>query len=255
MLTVQVGESVIPPLVSGPVPLYHQLRQAIRERIAAGEWRPGEQVPTLRELCRLYGVSRITAVQALGALAQEGLLTRQRGKGTFVAEPKIEHGPVRLLSFTEDIQRRGHAPSSRILKLKRVPATQVVATLLQVGAGEAVVLLRRLRLADGTPMAVQSSYLPETLVPGLADETEPIESLYRYLDVHYRIVPARATESYEPVKLGGASAALLGVARGGPAFSVERIMRDQRNQLVEYTVSVLRGDHYRVVLDLVGPGS
>lgn len=245
---------MVAPLVSGPIPLYHQLRQAIRERIAAGEWRPGDQVPTIRELCQLYGVSRITAVQALGALAQEGLLARQRGKGTFVAEPKIEHGPVRLLSFTEDIQRRRHVPGSRILELARTRAEQVVAARLQLATGEAVVLLRRLRLADGTPMAVQSSYLPDALVPGLADETEPIESLYRYLEARYGILPMKATESYEPIKVDHASASLLGVARGAPAFSVERTMRDRRNRLVEYTVSVLRGDRYKVVLDLAGPG-
>ena len=245
---------VVTPLVSGPIPLYHQLRQALRDRIAAGEWRPGDQVPTLRELCQLYGVSRITAIQALGALAHEGVLARKQGKGTFVAEPKIEHGPVRLLSFTEDIARRGHMPGSRILKLARIPASQTIAARLELAPGDAVVLLRRLRLTDGRPMGVQNAYLPDDLFPGLAEIREPIDSLYRLLDVRYGVVPTKATESYEPIVVDDEIGSLLGVRRGVPAFSVERVTRDQRNRLVEFTVSVLRGDRYKVVLDLAGPG-
>lgn len=254
MSTGQATRAVVVPLASGPIPLYHQLRQDLRERIAAGEWRPGDQVPTIRELCQLYGVSRITAIQALGALAQEGLLDRKRGKGTFVAEPKIEHGPVRLLSFTEDIVRRRHVPGSRILELGRVRATKTVAARLQLAPDAGVVMLRRLRLADGKPMGVQNAYLPDDLFPGLAEVSEPIESLYRLLEVRYGVVPTKATESYEPIRVDGETASLLGVARGAPAFSVERVMRDQRNRLVEYTVSVMRGDRYKVVLDLAGPG-
>jgi GntR family transcriptional regulator len=244
----------VAPLVSGPIPLYHQLRQALRDRIAAGEWRPGDQVPTIRELCRLYGVSRITAVQALGALAHEGVLARKQGKGTFVAEPKIEHGPVRLLSFTEDIARRGHLPGSRILELARIPASETIAARLQVARGDAVVLLRRLRLTDGKPMGVQNAYLPDDLFPDLADMREPIDSLYRLLDVRYGVVPTKATEAYEPIVVDDEAASLLGVRRGAPAFSVERLTRDQRNRLVEFTVSILRGDRYKVILDLAGPG-
>lgn len=244
----------VTPLVSGPIPLYHQLRQALRDRIAAGEWHPGDQVPTIRELCHLYGVSRITAIQALGALAHEGVLARKQGKGTFVAEPKIEHGPVRLLSFTEDITRRGHVPGSRILELARIPASQTIAARLQVARGDAVVLLRRLRLTDGKPMGVQNAYLPDDFFPGLAEVREPIDSLYRLLDTRYGVVPTKATEAYEPIVVDNDTASLLGVRRGAPAFSVERLTRDQRNRLVEFTVSVLRGDRYKVVLDLAGPG-
>src|SRR5439155_22438758 len=93
---------VVTPLVSGPIPLYHQLRQALRDRIAAGEWRPGEQVPTLRALCQLFGVSRITAIRALGGLAHEGVLARKQGKGLFVGGPTMELGPGGLLRVTED---------------------------------------------------------------------------------------------------------------------------------------------------------
>ncbi len=237
-------------LTGGPVPLYHQLCQVLRGRLAAGEWQPGEQIPTIRELCDTYAVSRITVVQAIGALSQEGLLTRRQGKGIFVAEPKIEHGPIRLLSFTEETTRRGHAAASRMLALRREPASPEVAARLALAPGAPVVLLQRLRLADGEPMGVQTSYLPERLFPDLADVAEPIASLYTLFVQRYGVLPTDATDTYTPVRLDRETAQLLEVAPGSPAFSVQRLTRDQHHRLIEFVVSLLRGDRYQVVLQL-----
>lgn len=237
-------------LTESPVPLHYQLREILREQIASGKWHPGDQIPTIRELCELYGVSRTTVVQALSALAQEGLLIRRQGKGIFVAQPKIEHGPVRLLSFTEEISRRGQTTSNRTLTLAETPATAEVAARLNLNPGDPVVVLERLRLVDGEPMGVQKAFLPARLFPGLAMTDEPIESLYRLLQDRYGVIPTRAIETYEPIGLHRSMATLLGVRPGAPGFSVERITRDQHGRLIEYVVSVLRGDRYRVVLEL-----
>ncbi len=240
-------------LRNGPVPLYHQLQQAIRDRVAAGEWAPGDQIPTIRELCALYGVSRITVAQALSTLVQEGLLTSHQGKGVFVAVPKIEQGPVRLVSFTEEIARRGHTAVSRPLRMARALATADVAARLELSPGDPIVVLERLRLADGQPMGTQKAHLPERFFPGLADVAEPIDSLYRLLQERYGVVPTIATDTFEPISVDRATAALLEVRPGAPAFSVERVTRDQRSRLIEYVVSVLRGDRYKVVLTLERP--
>jgi len=238
--------------LAGPAPLYYRLQQAVRDRIAAGEWCPGDQIPTIREFGETYGVSRITVVQALHGLAREGLLTRRQGKGVFVAEPKIEQGPIRLLSFTDDITRRGHRPSTRMLDVRRERASPELATRLELSTGDPVIVLDRLRLADVEPMGVQHAFLPERLVPGLAD-TQPIESLYRLLRDRYSIVPARATETFEPIVLDRETARLLSVAPGSPAFAVERITRDRANRAFEFVKSTMRGDRYKVVLELVAP--
>ena len=239
------------PLV-GPAPLYFRLQQAVRDRIAAGEWRPGQQIPTIRELGETYGVSRITVVQALHSLAREGLLTRRQGKGVFVAEPKIEQGPVRLLSFTDDITRRGHRPASRTLNLRTEPSTPEVAERLELRAGESVTVIERLRLADEEPMGFQRVFLPARLFPGIADY-EPIHSLYQLLRDRYGVAPKRATETFEPVVVDRGLARLLGVSAGSPAFAVERITRDQANRPFEYVRSTMRGDRYKVLLELVAP--
>src|ERR687887_1494940 len=124
------------PLPAGRAPLYSRLRQAIRDRVVSGEWRPGEQIPTIRQLGDLYGVSRITVVQALDALAREGLLVRWQGKGVFVGEPRIEGPRAPLLSFSEEAMRNGHVPGSRILRLRREPATPVLQSRLSLSSDQ-----------------------------------------------------------------------------------------------------------------------
>ncbi len=243
--------STLTPLpLGGPVPLYHQLRRIVRERIASGEWQPGQQIPTIRELCDMYGVSRMTVVQALATLDQEGLLTRRQGKGVFVAGPRIEHGPVRLTSFTEESQRRGHIPDSRTLASRIESASREIATRLEVAAGEPLVVLERLRLADGEPMGIQTAYLPERYFPGLADSAQPVDSLYRLMQERFGIVPTEAMDTYSAVRLDRSTAELLGVKPTSAAFSVERVSRDQHNRVVEYVLSTFRGDRYKVVLHL-----
>lgn len=234
----------------GPAPLYFRLRQAIRERIVSGEWAPGQQIPTIRELCTIFGVSRITVVEALGALAQEGLISRQQGRGIFVTAPKVELGPVRLTSFTEETIRRGHVASSRLLGLGRLPAPTDLASKLEVDVDEMLVTVERLRLASDEPMGHQTCYLPERYVPGLADIAEPFTSLYGVLRARFGLAPTSAVDTYEPACADQRTASLLGVDPGAPVFAVERITRDQRGRVIELVRSRLRGDRYSVVLKL-----
>src|SRR6266542_3900565 len=139
------------PLPGGRAPLYSRLRQAIRDRVISGEWKPGDQIPTIRQLGEVYGVSRITVVQALDSLAREGLLVRWQGKGVFVSQPRADAPRVPLLSFSEEAVGRGQMPGSRTLRLRREPATPGLIARLELKPHERVVLLERLRLVDGVP--------------------------------------------------------------------------------------------------------
>src|ERR1700736_1239181 len=157
------------PLPGGRAPLYSRLRQAIRDRVTSGEWSPGDQIPTIRQLGELYGVSRITVVQALDSLAREGILVRWQGKGVFVGQPTQGESRMRLLSFTEDAIERGQTPGSRLVRLRREPATPGLTARLDLTQGDGVVLIERIRLLDGLPIAFQQTYLPAHVVPGLID--------------------------------------------------------------------------------------
>ena len=154
---------------------YIRVRDYLRS-LVTHELAPGEAIPSERILCDQFGVSRMTVRQAVDALVVEGLLDREQGRGTFVAPTKVDL-EVRLASFGEEMQRRGMEPASTVLSAEVVAATPDIADALDILPGERVFSLHRVRLADGEPMAIEQSWLPCQLVPGLFDGEVP-DSIY-----------------------------------------------------------------------------
>src|SRR5215471_6136578 len=140
---------------NSPVPRYHQLKEILREKIRAGELKPGDLIPSERELSETYGISRMTARQAITELVNEGVFYREQGKGTFVTRNKITQQLMRLTGFTEDIRSRGQLPSTKVLVAEMRPASEVVAEKLRISMGQLVFCIQRLRLADGEPLAIE----------------------------------------------------------------------------------------------------
>ncbi len=236
-----------------PIPLYYQLKEIIRNLIESGQLKPHDQIPPEDELCRRYGVSKTTVRQALNELAILGLVRRVQGKGTFVAEPRIEQGPQELTSFSQEMSRRGLRPSSRLLVLELVEPVAKVERELQLEAGQLVVCVKRLRLADDEPMGLQTAYLPAELVPGLWEAEERIGtgSLYEHLERHYGLIPSYARETHYAVTLDELEAELLQVEPGSVGLAGERTTFLESGRPLEYVHSVMRGDRFKVVLNLV----
>jgi GntR family transcriptional regulator len=140
---------------NGFIPLYYQIKRALMERIHSGELKEGDALSYEEELARVYRVSRMTARQALYGLKTGGYAFSQRGRGTFVKRPKMEKNIMHLLGFTEDMKQRGMVPSSRVLEQTVIKATEHLAKNLKVSPGDSVIRLRRLRLADDIPMAIE----------------------------------------------------------------------------------------------------
>ena len=228
-----------------PLPLYHQLKDVILARIDSGEWQFGMQVPSERELCDQFQISRITVRQALNELASEGRLTRDQGRGTFVAHPRIEQRLTRLTGFTQDMQLRNQQPGAAVLEVAVMRAPATVAHHLQLSATQRqVVLLRRLRTANGEPMAVETAHLNERLCRGLAQEDLNNKSLYGLLAERYGIVPTRAEQQFTAVACPKTEARLLNVRVGDPILHVHRTTFSQHNQPFETVESFYRGDKY-----------
>jgi len=232
-----------------PVPLYHQLQAVLKAEIEAGKWQPGEQLPNETKLGELYKISKITVRQALQELAELGYIRREHGRGTFVERRKFDEGPRELTSFTEEMRRHELVAASRILSQRRVEADAKVASTLRLPAKSSVFVLKRVRLASGEPMSIQTAHIPAAFVPGL-EVCEGI-SLYEVLQSRYHLYAAKARETYFAALADAAASELLAIPVGAPVFTVERVTMLPNEKPFEFVQSVVRGDRYSIVLDLV----
>jgi GntR family transcriptional regulator len=208
----------------------------------------GAALPSERQLSADLGVSRLTVRAALDELAREGYLVRRRGSGTYVQQPKISQH-LTMTSFSEDMRRRGMTPASRTLSLKRQLAGARLGRFLNVSPGEEIVVVRRLRLADGVSMAIETLHIPAPIVPGVTPK-ELEGSFYDLLRTKYGIEIASGTQAIEPTVTNEEESAALGVPLHSPAFLFERTSRDSSGRTLEFVQSIYRGDRYRIVTEL-----
>jgi GntR family transcriptional regulator len=229
------------------IPLYYQIRQRLLRQIRQGVLKPGQPLPSEQDISGRFGVSRMTARQALKGLCDDGIAYSRRGRGTFVADSKQEISISQLLSFTQEMKSRGAAPSSRVLSFATGVANPEETRALQLTRGEKVFRLRRVRQADSVPMGVENSCLPYRLCPDLQKTLVPRASLYETLARHYGVHLGEATEVVEAGLASPQAARWLQITQGSPVFLFTRICYLKSGQPVEYVRSVYRGDRYKIV--------
>lgn len=232
-----------------PLPKYYRLKESIRDMIEDRQLGEGDLIPSERELCETHGVSRMTARQAVNELVNEGVLYREQGRGTFVAGAKIQHEIARLTSFTQDMQERGMATTSKVLGVGTESAPPKVARSLGVEPGEQIVCIRRVRNAEGKPMAVETSYLLYAFGKDILDIDLSRSSLYEELSKRGLRI-AGAKQKYEATLLNEEEAGHLGIPAGSAALLVERVTFDDGDNPFEYVKSIYRGDRYHVATTL-----
>lgn len=234
------------------VPLYQQLYEILREKILRHEWRPGDVVPSEAELCEQYQVSRTTVRQVLGQLANEGLIDRHRGRGTFVAEPTVEKSMERIVSFTHDMLERGLQPRTQVLSEGLIGAPEDIAERLGIEPGEELVKLVRLRLADGTPMAIEESHLVHRYCPGVLDRDYATEPLREALDRDYGIRLSRAKQVIRAIPATAKQARLLAIKPRDALLYIERVSFSEHDVPVEFLRIYYRADRYALYNELKG---
>lgn len=212
----------------------------------------GTAMPTERELCTTYGVSRATVRQALGQLEIEQRIFRRQGKGTFVARPKIEQR-LELMSHTEGMRERGISPSSKLIDVRRTPAGLDVGAQLGLSSKAEVLRIERLRLADGDPIALEVLFLNADRFDGITAALSDNASLYQLLASNYGVELASAEETIEAVIAEGREAALLKCQPGMPLLMLSRRTLDTSGQPTEFVRSLYRGDRYRFQTGLQRP--
>lgn len=239
-----------PKLVRGPgLTVHGQIEDWLADEIAAGRLVPGDRLPSEQDLAAWLGVSRMTLRQALAELAQRGLVTTAVGRkgGTFVAEPKVDQDLTVLAGFSEQLRRHGMMAGARVLAATPVAATRSAATALGIAQGDEVYEVSRIRLAEGKPIALERSFFPAALFPGLLD-CRLDGSLYELLESRFGQRPHRAREILEPVAARIREAEALGVAESAPLMLVERTAYNSAGVALEFARDLFRGDRTRLVI-------
>ncbi len=240
-------------LTPNGIPLYHQLKEIFEERIASGEWAPGDLIPNELDLCRQYGVSRGPVRQALDRLAQEGRLSRKQGIGTRVLPPKIESELGGFYSFTTLIEQKGLHHTAQTLAFETVPATGSPARLLALAPGATLYKIRRLRLANAEPLILETLHLPADLCPGLSPDDLAAAPLYSLMTSRFAIPLLRARQYFEPAIADTYEAEILGLQPGAPVLLLQNITFSQGDRPVVLSRAILRGDRVRYLVELTQP--
>ncbi len=238
-----------------PVPLYHQLYRILLEKIASGVWKPGEMIPSEKDLGQQFSLSRITVRQTLQQLATDGYLSRQQGRGTFVSQPKIQHGPEGAFGLTGYLRAHGYAAGWRLLSMEKVVPPEKVATILQLQENQPVLMIRRFRLADEDVIGLHRSYVPFPLAAGVkAEYLNQGESTLHYMEECMGVALSHSHRSVSAVAASEHEASLLGVNAGFPLLQIERTTFGLDELPVEYLRSVYRGDRFEYYLRLEHSG-
>jgi len=233
-------------------------QEAVRQlRHLVGTLELGTRIPSERDLAAQWGVARMTARKAIETLTVEGWLDRRHGSGTYVAQMPYAK-TLGLSSFTADMQRRGLTPSSRVLDFGRVPADPTTAARLEIDEGTEVFRFTRLRLADDEPIAVEITWIPSHLVPGLSED-DLTGSLFDTLGRRYGISLGQASSTIDPALADEATAAELGIDGHEPCLRIQMEYTDHRRRAVMAATCLYRGDRYQIHVVLTpaafNPGS
>jgi GntR family transcriptional regulator len=228
-----------------PDPLYQQLKASLVAEIASGRYRSNQRLPSERELSTRFRVSRMTVRQAMLELARDGTVYTRVGKGTFVAAPKIDQQLRALTGFTQEVRSRGGQPASRVLEARVIPAAGDIAIALRLAPEARVILLARLRLADGVPLALETAHLPFALFPQLLRHDFARESLYDVLENEYKLALTQAEQTLEAALGGPREIELLELTPPAAVLRMQRLTLTTDGVPVEYVLSVYRGDRYK----------
>jgi GntR family transcriptional regulator len=226
------------PSRGGAVPRYLEIAADLREHIESAALAPHTLLPSERELSESHHVSRMTARQAVTLLENEGYVYRRPPRGTFVAEPRVT---FRVGSFTAEVLRAGRKPSAQLLSAKLAAPSAPVRAALGLKPGEKVHALQRLRFADEEPLALETTYLPAALTPGLLQR--PLEgSLWALLRDEHDIIPATARATLQLIVLDDQTTGLLRIRSAAPGILQTRQTYDHHGRCIEYARDIYRAD-------------
>lgn len=238
---------------SSVIPYYVQLKHSLEEDIRSGKWKAGDKIPGEVELIEIFGVSRTVVRQALKEMVYEGLIRREKGKGTFVSEPKISSQSLlqSLDGFYQDMAKRGFEPITKVLEQGIIPATPNVAAYLKLDPMAPVIKIVRLRFIEEEAIVLVTSFLPFELCRNLVNVDLTRSSLYVFLEQECQLVIARGRRRINAVAATEEEAELLVIELGAPLLKIDSISYLKDGTPLEYFHGLFRGDRLRFEAEIV----
>lgn len=232
-----------------PLPLYYQIEEYLKQKIEEKEFEVGKMIPSERELSERFEVSRMTVRQAVTNLVNAGVLYREKGKGTYVAEKKIEQPLKGLTSFTEDMKRRGMTSSSLLLAFDVIEAPRDVRKKLDLSEEGKVYCIQRIRIADDKPMAIETTFMPQELLPHLTEDIVH-GSIYQYVEHDLGMAISQARQIIEARAADEEEAEYLNISPHSPVLHIERKSFLAQSVPFEIVKSTYRADRYKFITDI-----
>lgn len=236
-------------LVKAKSPLYYQLAEIIINDIKTRNLQENDKIPTEREYCEKYNLSRATVRQALSYLEQKGYLYKEQGRGTFVSFRGIKQKLLKFYSFTEEMKKLGKVPKSKIISFKKINGEDKILKELNLAGRETIFELERLRIADNEVVMFEKTYMPVNKMNSLSKEKLLNNSLYEVLQNDYGISFTKAIERFSVLVADQEMAKILGVNIGSPLLKLQR-WTYMGMEIVEYTISFIRGDMFKFEVEL-----
>lgn len=229
-------------------PLYLQLMELLINKIETG-MSEDEQLPSEREICDCYQVSRSTVRQALDELEKDGYIYKLQGKGTFVSPKGVDQDLAKFYSFTEEMKKLGKNPKSEIMGFEIIEATGKIKESLNVKERDLVFKITRIRKADDMPMLYEISYLPYERFEDLVKTDLETKAMYEIFKNKFNVSISKAEESFQPIITSKLESYYLGISEGAPSLKIERLTYEDKN-IIEYTISICRGDKFKYKVTL-----
>ena len=236
-----------------PMPIYHQLYGILKEKIINGEYQTGSYLPSESKLAEIFKVSRLTVREALSELVEEGFIEKKRGRGSIVVMPKNVENLTGLHSFTQDAKLRNHLPGSLVIENKLVDVPPYISEKLNLPIGSKMVLLKRLRLLDNIPYAIEWAYinpLIDTRILNVLEIDMSENSLYEFFKHKLNIKLIYADETLEVAHASQEAQKLLKITMNSCVVLRKRFTYIEGNRCIEYVQSLYRGDKYRFTVRL-----
>lgn len=224
-----------------PIPVYFQLKNIISDKIKAGEFPEGGLIPSERDLGENLGISRMTVRQALSQLVSEGVLYREKGKGTYVSKSKIVQRNI--MSFSDTVRNKGLTPSTNVLHFEKISDRTDIKEILGLQENESLYNIKRLRLANDLPIAIEEVFIPERYCPQL-EKHDLKSSLYKLLKEEYSLVINYMDNSIEAARATKKERKLLGLEDSIPVLHISSVSHNDAGMKLFYEKDVYRSDEY-----------